>query len=131
MPGCGSISPIHRARLPNGVEAYLVTRFEDAKAVLADPRLSKNAATSDPQWRPGRTGIPGEHRSGVGAHLLNIDPPDHTRLRRLVSKAFTPRRIAEFGPRIARTRRGTARLLRPGRPGGPDPGLRLPARRSW
>jgi len=93
--------PIHRARLPNGVEAYLVTRYDDAKALLADPRLSKNAATSDPQWRPGRTGIPGEHRSGVAAHLLNIDPPDHTRLRRLVSKAFTPRRIAEFGPRIA------------------------------
>ena len=93
-------SPVHRARLPSGVEAYLVTRYDDARSVLADPRLSKNAATAYADWRPGRTGIPGEHRSGVAAHLLNIDPPDHTRLRRLVAKAFTPRRIADFAPRI-------------------------------
>jgi cytochrome P450 len=95
-------APVYRTRLPNGVEAYLVTRYDDVRAVLADPRLSKNAAASYPGWRPGRTGIPGEHRSGVAAHLLNLDPPDHTRLRRLVSKAFTPRRVADFAPRIAR-----------------------------
>ena len=93
-------SPVHKTRLPNGVEAYLVTRFSDAKALLADPRLSKNAAVSYPGWQPGRTGIPGEHRSGIAAHLLNLDPPDHTRLRRLVSKAFTPRRVADFEPRV-------------------------------
>jgi cytochrome P450 len=94
-------SPVHKTRLPNGVEAYLVTQYEDAKAVLADPRLSKNAAVSYPGWQPGRTGIPGEHRSGIASHLLNLDPPDHTRLRRLVSKAFTPRRVADFEPRVA------------------------------
>ena len=93
-------APVHKTRLPNGVEAYLVTRYEDAKAVLADPRLSKNAAASFPGWQPGRTGIPGEHRSGIASHLLNLDPPDHTRLRRLVSKAFTPRRVADFEPRV-------------------------------
>jgi cytochrome P450 len=95
-------APVHRTRLPNGVEAYLVTRHEDVKAVLADPRLSKNAAASFPGWKPGRTGIPGEHRSGVAAHLLNLDPPDHTRLRRLVAKAFTPRRVADFEPSVRR-----------------------------
>jgi cytochrome P450 len=93
-------APIHRTRLPNGVEAYLVTRYDDVRAVLADPRLSKNAAVSYPGWKPGRTGIPGEHRSGIAAHLLNLDPPDHTRLRRLVAKAFTPRRVADFEPRV-------------------------------
>ncbi len=93
-------APVHRTRLPNGVEAYLVTRYADVKAVLADPRLSKNAAASYPAWQPGRTGIPGEHRSGIAAHLLNLDPPDHTRLRRLVSKAFTPRRVTDFEPRV-------------------------------
>ena len=95
-------APVHRTRLPNGVEAYLVTRYEDVKSVLADPRLSKNAATAFPGWKPGRTGIPGEHRSGIAAHLLNLDPPDHTRLRRLVAKAFTPRRVADFEPAIRR-----------------------------
>jgi cytochrome P450 len=113
-------SPVHRARLPNGVEAYLVTRYDDAKAVLADPRLSKNAASSYPHWRPGRTGIPGEHRSGVAAHLLNIDPPDHTRLRRLVAKAFTPRRIADFAPRIAAIADGLLDSLE--KVGAADPG---------
>lgn len=93
-------APVYKTRLPNGVEAYLVTRYEEAKAVLADPRLSKNAAASFPGWQPGRTGIPGEHRSGIASHLLNLDPPDHTRLRRLVSKAFTPRRVADFEPRV-------------------------------
>jgi cytochrome P450 len=93
-------APVYRTTLPNGVDAYLVTRYADVKAVLADPRLSKNAAASYPGWRPGRTGIPGEHRSGIAAHLLNLDPPDHTRLRRLVSKAFTPRRVADFEPRV-------------------------------
>jgi cytochrome P450 len=93
-------APVYKTRLPNGVEAFLVTRYDDAKAALADPTLSKNAAVSYPGWRPGRTGIPGEHRSGIAAHLLNLDPPDHTRLRRLVSKAFTPRRVADFAPRV-------------------------------
>ena len=110
-------APVHKTRLPNGVEAYLVTRYDDVKAVLADPRLSKNAAQSFPGWRPGRTGIPGEHRSGVAAHLLNLDPPDHTRLRRLVAKAFTPRRIADFEPRIIQT---ADTLIDAFTPGGDD-----------
>ncbi|WP_457519165.1 cytochrome P450 family protein [Streptomyces sp. TE33382] len=94
-------SPVHRTTLPSGVEAWLVTRYADAKQALADSRLSKNPAHhAEPAHARGKTGIPGERKAELMTHLLNIDPPDHTRLRRLVSKAFTPRRVAEFAPRV-------------------------------
>ncbi|MFH7600170.1 cytochrome P450 [Streptomyces racemochromogenes] len=94
-------SPVHRATLPSGVEAWLVTRYADARQALADQRLSKNPAHhAEPAHAKGKTGIPGERKAELMTHLLNIDPPDHTRLRRLVSKAFTPRRVAEFTPRV-------------------------------
>ncbi|MER7170820.1 cytochrome P450 family protein [Streptomyces mesophilus] len=94
-------APVHRTTLPSGVEAWLVTRYADAKQALADQRLSKNPVhhAGDEQTK-GRTGIPGERKADLMTHLLNIDPPDHTRLRRLVSKAFTPRRVAAFAPRV-------------------------------
>ncbi|MGF1428350.1 cytochrome P450 family protein [Kitasatospora sp. LaBMicrA B282] len=94
-------APVHRTTLPSGVEAWLVTRYADARQALADARLSKNPAHhSEQAHRTGRVGIPGERQADLMTHLLNIDPPDHTRLRRLVSKAFTPRRVAEFEPRV-------------------------------
>ncbi|WP_241838097.1 cytochrome P450 family protein [Streptomyces sp. CB03234] len=94
-------APVHRTKLPSGVEAWLVTRYADARQALADQRLSKNPAHHDePAHAKGKTGIPGERKAELMTHLLNIDPPDHTRLRRLVSKAFTPRRVAEFAPRV-------------------------------
>ncbi|TXL86818.1 cytochrome P450 [Streptomyces sp. IB2014 016-6] len=94
-------SPVHRTRLPSGVDAWLVTRYADARRALADPRLSKNPLHHAEQAHAkGKTGIPGERGAELMTHLLNIDPPDHTRLRRLVSQAFTPRRVAEFEPRV-------------------------------
>ncbi len=94
-------APVHRTRLPSGVEAWLVTRYGDARQALADQRLSKNPAHHDePAHAKGKTGIPGERKAELMTHLLNIDPPDHTRLRRLVSKAFTPRTVAQFAPRV-------------------------------
>ncbi|MFB6620657.1 cytochrome P450, partial [Streptomyces sp. NPDC056367] len=94
-------SPVHRTKLPSGVEAWLVTRYADARQALADQRLSKNPAHhAGSAHAKGKTGIPGERKAELMTHLLNIDPPDHTRLRRLVSKAFTPRRVAEFTGRV-------------------------------
>ncbi|MBH1935421.1 cytochrome P450 [Streptomyces sp. AV19] len=94
-------APVHRTELPSGVEAWLVTRYADARQALADQRLSKNPVHhSESAHGKGKVGIPGERSANLMTHLLNIDPPDHTRLRRLVSKAFTPRRVAEFAPRV-------------------------------
>ncbi|OPF77187.1 cytochrome P450 [Streptomyces antioxidans] len=94
-------APVHRTTLPSGVDAWLVTRYADARKALADPRLSKNPQRhSAAAHAKGKVGIPGERRAELMTHLLNIDPPDHTRLRRLVSKAFTPRRVAAFAPRV-------------------------------
>ncbi|MGQ4515216.1 cytochrome P450 [Streptomyces sp. DW26H14] len=94
-------APVRWTRLPSGVEAWLVTRYADARVALAETRLSKNPVHhAEPAHVRGRTGIPGERGADLMTHLLNIDPPDHTRLRGLVSKAFTPRRVAEFAPRV-------------------------------
>jgi cytochrome P450 len=95
-------APVHRTRLPSGVEAWLVTRYAEARQALADQRLSKSPHHHGEQSAhgKGKVGIPGERSANLMTHLLNIDPPDHTRLRRLVSKAFTPRRVAAFAPRV-------------------------------
>ncbi|XVU28713.1 cytochrome P450 family protein [Actinoplanes sp. CA-054009] len=81
-----SEDPVHRVRLPGGTDAWLVTRYEDAKHALSDPRLSKQYPV---------IGLP-----AVSRHMLAADPPDHTRLRRLVSSAFTARRVEALRPRI-------------------------------
>ncbi|HEY5835397.1 cytochrome P450 family protein [Streptomyces sp.] len=94
-------APVRWTVLPSGVGAWLVTRYADAREALADGRLSKNPVHhAGEAGARGKTGIPGERSADLMTHLLNIDPPDHTRLRRLVSKAFTPRRVAEFAPRV-------------------------------
>jgi cytochrome P450 len=76
--------------MPRGNRAWMITRYEDVRAALADPRLLK-----DPHKLPdGGQGV-------LGSHLLSTDPPDHTRLRRLVAAAFTARRVEGMRPRIA------------------------------
>ncbi|GGL00176.1 cytochrome P450 family protein [Mangrovihabitans endophyticus] len=81
-------APVHRFRLPDGATAWIVTRYADARAALADPRLSLNKRyAADGAWKG--FGLP----PALDTNLLNMDPPDHTRIRRLVSPAFTARRI--------------------------------------
>ncbi|MBD0743160.1 cytochrome P450 [Streptomyces sp. CBMA152] len=80
-------APIHRIALPDGSPVWLVLREADVRAGLSDPRLSVNKAHA----RGGYTGF--QLPPALDANLLNIDPDDHLRLRRLVSKAFTPRHV--------------------------------------
>ena len=89
-------SPVTPVLFPNGERQWLITRYADVRAALADPRLHKDWAgkLTGPDWSPDPvTGY-------LTKHLLNSDPPDHTRLRRLVSKGFTARRVAGLRPRV-------------------------------
>lgn len=85
--------PVSRVELPYGGQGWLVTRYDDVKTVLADPRFSR-AATVDREDVPRATPAPARPDS-----LLSMDPPEHSRLRKLVAKAFTSRRVAELRPR--------------------------------
>ena len=75
--------PVHRMRL---ISAWTLTEYEDAQTVLLDHRRF-SSGDNKLEYAPYRT-------------MLDLDPPDHTRLRSLVSKAFTPRTVSELGPRI-------------------------------
>src|SRR6266567_398321 len=84
------LDPIHRS--PAG--AWILTRHTDATAVLRDPRFSSN-----PSHLGGERPQVGPRRVDTKV-LLFLDPPDHTRLRSLVSKAFTPNVVRRLRPRI-------------------------------
>ena len=85
--------PISRVHLPYGGDGWLVTRYEDVKFVLADPRFSR-AVTVDREDIPRAVPQPSRANS-----LLSMDPPEHSRLRKLVAKAFTSRRVDLLRPR--------------------------------
>ena len=84
--------PVAPAWMPDLGRVWIITRYADVRAALTDPRLANK-----PKDRGGSAsgGVAGVHA------LLNVDPPDHTRLRRLVQTAFTPRRAAQLRPRTA------------------------------
>ena len=80
-----------------GTPVWLITRYAEAKKLLNDPRLSKDHSSAMALFAPGT----GHHLAGsINATMLTSDPPDHTRLRKLVMKAFTPRTIEELRPRV-------------------------------
>lgn len=92
--------PVCRVPLREGVDCWVVSRYEDARAALADPRLSRDPRVALPAWREADRGRPVEDGSGLGVHLLTREPPEHTRLRRLVAAAFTPRRAEAMRARV-------------------------------
>ena len=84
-------APVRRLDQPGGA-IWLVTRYEDVRAAFTDPRLAKD-------WR--YTLPVGERDTAPGSPMMILmDPPDHTRLRKLVSRSFTARRMAGLRPRV-------------------------------
>ncbi len=92
--------PVYRTRLPDKTPVWLITRYEDVAALLKDERFVKNRRTAmtreqlrkmpwvPPMFRP------------LERNMLDLDPPDHTRLRAMVHKVFTPNLIGQMRDRI-------------------------------
>jgi cytochrome P450 len=79
---------------------WVMTRYEDVALVLRDKRFGKNYAESMKR-RYGENALNEPAVASLARTMLVLDPPDHTRLRGLVTKAFTARRVEEMRPRIA------------------------------
>ncbi len=94
-------APIYLNIAPNGARTWYVMRYEDVLVVLRDNgRFVKNIHNTQlPEERPS-TAQQKSVQQRINENMLFADPPDHTRLRALVSKAFTPRRIQQMHPRI-------------------------------
>jgi cytochrome P450 len=92
------LGPVHAVTLADGHDAWLVVRYEEAHAALNDALLSKDMhAALATGSAVVAEGLPGP---AFARHMLTVDPPDHTRLRRLVSAAFSPRRVEAMRTRI-------------------------------
>ncbi|MFE0130487.1 cytochrome P450 [Streptomyces sp. NPDC059037] len=84
--------PVPRVSCPFGEDAWLVTKHTDMKTILGDRRFSRALAAEHDESR--LTPLP------IHTSILGMDPPDHTRLRRLLAKVFTTRRVELLRPRI-------------------------------
>jgi len=85
-------APVFRIRAMFGLTAWLITRYDDVFRVLKDEMFANN-------WTP-KMPFPLRRAKPLTRHMLTADPPDHTRLRTLVQKAFTPRMVERLRERI-------------------------------
>ncbi|MEU4209391.1 cytochrome P450 [Streptomyces sp. NPDC026206] len=84
--------PVHRVRMPEGALCWLVVGYDEVRATFNDPRLSKDWAQASHDL-----GLP---VIASGPHMLILDQPHHGRLRKLVAKEFTARRVEAMAPRV-------------------------------
>jgi cytochrome P450 len=83
--------------LPNDWPGWVGLSYQDARLLLADPLVSKDVTRGLRLFPPGTAGGYG---TPMATHMLNSDPPEHTRLRRLVGRVFTSRAVERLRPRI-------------------------------
>jgi len=87
-------APLARVRLWDGSTPWLVTRYADQRALLADPRVSADVT------RPGYPSPAPLPKGGTGISFILMDNPEHARLRRMVTAPFTIRRVAAMRPAV-------------------------------
>jgi cytochrome P450 len=93
--------PVTQVRRLGGMQFFMITRYRDARAALTDPRLAKDPRVG--RHALAEAGLEDRYfgeRANLSHHMLTTDPPDHTRLRKVVSAQFNPRRIAALAPRV-------------------------------
>jgi cytochrome P450 len=92
------LGPVHHVTLADGHDAWLVVGYDEARQALNDARFSKDMhAALATGGGVVAEGLPGPE---FARHMLAVDPPDHTRLRRLVSAAFSTRRVETLRSRV-------------------------------
>ncbi|MFJ6892628.1 cytochrome P450 [Streptomyces hokutonensis] len=95
----------HRCEPAGAPPQLLITGYEAARQVLTDPRVSKRSERAGLEAGWLMSGV----RDEVGIdYMLTVDPPDHTRLRKLVTRAFTPQQIEALRPRTREISEGLA-----------------------
>ncbi|CAN5664210.1 cytochrome P450 [soil metagenome] len=93
-------APVWRTTLSDKRTAWMVTRYEDVAGVLKDDRFAKDPLNAqNPEQRAREPWVPGFLKP-LERNMLDVDEPDHRRLRTLVSKAFTPRLVERLRERI-------------------------------
>ena len=93
-------APVALTRLPEGRHAWLISRYADVLAALKDPRLVKDRRRVATQHRAQFERFVEPLFKSLQYTMLDLDAPDHTRLRALVHKAFTPRMVERLRERI-------------------------------
>jgi cytochrome P450 len=94
-PDFAATDPLPLVVMPSGDEILVCLSYADMREVLSDGRFSRDLAY------PGAPRLfPGPDISDLPDMLINMDPPRHTRIRRIVAGAFTPRRVAGWRPRV-------------------------------
>jgi cytochrome P450 len=96
----GETGPIHSVTLPDGMPAWLITGYREARKALADARLRRNGTVAAAEFTPYLQGIYSD--SFFPHSMVFNDQPDHTRMKKVVSQAFTPRQMERLRPRVQR-----------------------------
>lgn len=94
--------PLHQVEFPSGVVGWITTDYEAGSQLLNDSEMSKDHTYGTEQWRGTASRMPEPYHSRMQVHLMHRDPPDHTRMRRMLAQAMSPRAVENLRDR-ART----------------------------